>query len=153
PYTTLFRSQLLIHQPDADGQSADMVARRLDHPGCHRQRLLFEDAQNLGSLPTAQAVRFETARWWSHAAGPPSPGSVPGSTNRETNPRRGRQRARASAGNSAKAAHACGWPDERVPAAARRPSATTRAAAQSLARRSTGAERAAKRNGSLAQAL
>ena len=36
-----------------------MVARRLDHPGCDRQRLLFEDAQNLGSRPTAQAVRFD----------------------------------------------------------------------------------------------
>src|SRR6266851_9748085 len=37
--------------------------------------------------------------------------------------------------------HPAGWPDERVPAAGRRPSATTRAAAQSLARRSTDAER------------
>src|SRR5258707_12774659 len=36
-----------------------MIARRLDHPGCDRQRLLFEDAQNLGSRPTAQAVRFD----------------------------------------------------------------------------------------------
>jgi hypothetical protein len=33
--------QLLINQPDADSQRADMVARRLDHPGCYRQRLLF----------------------------------------------------------------------------------------------------------------
>jgi hypothetical protein len=47
--------QLLINQPDADDQRADMVARSLYHPGCDRQRLLFEDAQNLGSLPTAQA--------------------------------------------------------------------------------------------------
>jgi hypothetical protein len=51
--------QLLINQPDADGQRTDMVACRLDHPGCDRQRLLFEDAQNLGGLPTAQAVRFD----------------------------------------------------------------------------------------------
>jgi len=28
--------QLLIDQPDADDQHADMVARRLDHPGCDR---------------------------------------------------------------------------------------------------------------------
>jgi hypothetical protein len=26
--------QLLIHQPDVEGQRTDMVARRLDHPGC-----------------------------------------------------------------------------------------------------------------------
>jgi len=32
--------QLLIDQPDADGQRADMVARRLDHPGRDRQGLL-----------------------------------------------------------------------------------------------------------------
>ncbi len=41
--------QLLINQPDAEGQRADMVARRLDHPGCDRQRLLFQDAQHFGS--------------------------------------------------------------------------------------------------------
>src|SRR6266446_971838 len=36
-----------------------MIARRLDHPGRDRQRLLSKDPQNLGSLPTAQAVRFD----------------------------------------------------------------------------------------------
>src|SRR5438034_7586654 len=36
-----------------------MVACRLDHPGCDRQRLLFQEAQNLGSRPTTQAVRFD----------------------------------------------------------------------------------------------
>src|SRR5882672_6778157 len=41
--------QLLINQPDADDQRADMVARRLDHPGCDRQRLLFQDAQTSGA--------------------------------------------------------------------------------------------------------
>jgi hypothetical protein len=38
-----------------------MVARRLDHPGCDRQRLLFQDAQNLGSLPTAQPKHSRAA--------------------------------------------------------------------------------------------
>src|ERR1700730_17603137 len=99
--------QLLIHQPDADGQRADMVARRLDHPGCDRQRLLFEDAQDLGGLPTAEAVRFDK----------PLDGGLtqPDRLRRcrclapqiEKPIRRGRQRARSSAGNSARAAHAC----------------------------------------------
>jgi hypothetical protein len=36
--------ELLINQPNAGSQRADVVARRLDHPGCNRQRLLFQDA-------------------------------------------------------------------------------------------------------------
>jgi hypothetical protein len=37
-------SELLINQPNAARQRADMVARRLDHPGCDRQWLLFQNA-------------------------------------------------------------------------------------------------------------
>ena len=41
--------QLLIDQPDADGQRADMVARRLDHPGATDNGFCFRMRRTSGA--------------------------------------------------------------------------------------------------------
>ncbi len=51
--------ELLIDELEAGSHRLDVSGRGCGHPGSHRQRLLAQDAQHLGGLPTANAVRFE----------------------------------------------------------------------------------------------
>jgi len=71
--------QLLLNQPDADGQRADLGRSSSSPLPLRRNGFCFRmrRPQEPPAKGPKRCALTKTARWWSHASGPPSPGSVP----------------------------------------------------------------------------